>query len=131
MGAIIDTRTAIEASLRAALPNTIDVIPYARNVDPPARPVVMVRLDVVRKSKSAGGLWDVEGALVLIAAKTAPGDGDDELDDLLSDVLIGLESDQVRAALNWTEATRGTYPLDNPTNPAYSVAVNTHTVKES
>lgn len=113
-----------------ALPTDIDVQAYARNIDPPLRSTVMVRIDKVRPSKVGSGLWEVDAALVLIGAQTTPGAADDELDALLQDVLHALGSQAVANALTWTEATRAVYGEPEPTNPAYEVAVNTHIQKE-
>lgn len=113
-----------------ALPVDIDVQPYARNIDPPLRTTVMVRIDKVRPSKVAGGLWEVEAALVIVGAQTTPGSADDELDAALQDVLFALDTQKVANALTWTEATRAVYGEPDPTNPAYEVAVNTHIKKE-
>jgi hypothetical protein len=129
MGAL---RAPIIAALSApgVLPADIDVIPYARNIDPPDRTTVMVRVDDVEPSKTSQGTWTVTGALVIVAAKTAPGDGDDEVEDALMDVLVAVESPDITPGINWTKATRGTYPVDNPTNPAYDVAVTLHIAKD-
>ena len=113
-----------------ALPEDVDVIGYARNIDPPRRSTVMVRVDTVRPSQVAGSLWQVEAALVLIGAKTTPGPADDELDALLQDVLYALDTEQVSGALSWSEAKRAVYGEPDPTNPAYEVAVSTHIQKE-
>lgn len=130
MGGIVAARDAIAGALTAALPaNEYAVIPYARNIDPPRRPTVMVRIDRVIPSRAASGLWRVEGALVIVGAKTQGQSADDDLDNALADVLFALGNPAVASALTWTEATRGGYPDPDPTNPAYEVAVNTETVK--
>lgn len=123
-------RTEIVTALEAEMPEDVDVIPYARNIAAPDRSTVMVRIDAVKPSKIAGALWDVTGALVLIAAQTTPGPADDELDGLLQDVLYALGRPATAAALSWTEATRATYGEPDPTNPAYEVTVTTSIQKE-
>lgn len=126
-------RAPIVAALAApgVLPAGIEVIAYARNLDPPDTTTVMVRLDEVEPSKDAHGAWAVTAALVLVAAKTAPGAGDDELDDALLDLLVALDSSAITPGLHWTKATRGGYPNPEPTNPAYEVAVTLHIAKEN
>lgn len=116
--------------VEGALPDDIVVIAYARNIDPPSKSTVMVRIDKVTPSKVASSLWDVEAALVLVGAKTTPGAGDDELDALLQDVLIALDTQEVANALSWTQATRAVYGEPEPTNPAYEVVVTTRIQKE-
>lgn len=131
MGGITSAVADLSAALASALdPDLIRVLPFARNIDPPDLPTLMFRLDGVKPSKVAGGLWELSGALVLVGAVTDPGAGDVALDDALSDVLLALATPPVSEALNWSEATRGGYPNPDPTNPAYEVAVTTHTVKE-
>jgi hypothetical protein len=132
MGAIVTVRAEVAAMLTAtgALDDEVVVIPHARNIDAPAVPTVMVRIDAVRPSKAAGGLWELSGALVLVTPKSVPGAGDDDLDDLLSDVLVALAAPAVSPNVHWTEATRGGYPNPDPTNPAYEVAVTIHTAKD-
>lgn len=123
-------RDEIVAALTAGVPTDVDVIGYARNVAAPTRSTVMVRIDKVTPSKVAGSLWQVEAALVLIGAVTTPGPGDDELDALLQDVLVALDTN-LAGALTWSAATRATYAPDGEaTNPAYEVAVTTQVSKE-
>lgn len=123
-------RDQIVAVLQDGLPAGIDVIAYARNIDPPNKSTVMVRLDRVVPSRAASGLWDVDAALVLISAQTTPGAADDELDGLLQDVLYALDSQAVANALRWSEATRAVFGEPDPTNPAYEVAITTSIAKE-
>lgn len=124
-------REEIAALVGAGLDASVDVIPFARNIDPPSKSTVMVRIDAVRPSKATGALWEVDAALVLIAAKTAPGPADEELDALLQDVLYALDQQDVANAISWSEAKRAVYGNPDPTNPAYEVAVNTHIQKET
>jgi hypothetical protein len=118
-------RNEIVSILAGVLPAGIDVKAYADNIDPPLAPTVMVRIDKVRPSRTAGYLWDIDAALVLVAAQTYAGPGDDELDAALADVLAVLDRDDVASSLAWGEATRATYgPTDgDPTNPAYEITV--------
>ncbi|CCH79084.1 hypothetical protein BN12_40054 [Nostocoides japonicum T1-X7] len=109
-------RAAVADLLTEHLPDDVDVIPYARNIDSPARSTVMLRLDEVTPGV-ASGLGTYTFALLLIAAKTSPGPADDELDALLEDVLYALDrlSD---AGVTWSSARRATY---EDKNPAYEV----------
>lgn len=132
MGAVKDLRADLRAALVANLlpASAYNVIAYSRNIDPPAKPTVMLRFDGLTPGPVLG-TWVFKWALVLIAAKTLPGPGDDEIDDLLVDVVHAL--DQVGAAvpgITWSEATRAVYPPDTQTNPAYEVAVTVAAQKE-
>lgn len=119
-------RTALTAQLATYLPAGIDVVPYARAIDPPSRSTVMLRLDKVLPP-AAQGHNRAEYALVLIAAKTTAGPGDDELEALLEDVLFALDRMSDAMAVTWTEANRATY---NETNPAFEVLTTVTTSKE-
>lgn len=106
----------------------VDVLPYARNIDPPERSTVMVRTDEVRPSEVAEGLQDYRMALVLLAAKVEPGPGDDELDALLEDVLYVVTSSYAaEAGITWTVARRATY---QEATPAYEIDISVTTRKE-
>lgn len=124
-------RDVIVALLSAHVPSGVDVIAYARNIDPPSRSTVMVRIDKVTPSRAASALWEVTAALVLVSAKVTPGAGDDELDALLQDVLYALDQQDVANALSWTEANRAVYGEPDPTNPAYEVVVTAFINKEN
>ena len=117
----------VTAAVDAAMPPGVDVLGYARQIDPPARPTVMVRVDeVIRPPALPSGCRAYRFALVCIAAQTDPGGpADDELDGLLEDVLHALDTG---TDLTWENATRAVY---NDTNPAYEVAVTVHTIKEN
>jgi len=103
----------------------VDVMPYARQVDAPPRSLVMVRVDEVRPSGHPGAWRDYDLALVVIAAQTTAGAGDDELDAVLEDVLHALDT---ATALTWTTAKRAVY---NETQPAYEVALVVTVTKET
>ena len=117
----------VEAVTEAMSAIGVAVIGYARQIDPPAWPTVMVRVDEV--SRPAGmpqGCRVYKFALVCIAAKTDPdGPADDELDGLLEDVLHALDT---APDLIWETATRAVYA---ETSPAYEVALTVHTIKEN
>lgn len=126
-------RDTITQLLDGAMPDTVDVIGYARGIDPPSSQTVMVRVDRVTPAADvSGAVWKVEASLVLIEPGTTPGASDDALDGLLQDVLYALDTQDVSRHLTWTEAKRATYaPVDTPTNPAYEVAVTAYIQKES
>lgn len=112
---IIDT---LEAQVGAGLPlEGVDVIGYASNITPPARPVVMVRIDEVTPSQLSDRR-SYTFALILIPSQTEPGPADEELDQLLEDVLYAIDQADT---LTWTRALRATY--QNSTYPAYEVIV--------
>lgn len=111
----VTPRALIVDTLAPLLPAGVVVVPYARQVDAPAKSTVMVRVDEVRRAATQGSREYVF-ALVLIAGQTAAGPGDDELDGLLEDVLYALETGA--GGLLWTQAVRATY---ESANPAYEV----------
>ena len=119
-------RAMVTEVVKAAMPGWVDVMGYARQIDPPARPTVMVRVDeVTRPSDLPIGCRVYKFALVCVAALTDHGGAaDDELDVLLEDVLHALDS---APALTWDTATRAVYA---ETNPAFEVIV-TVTTKEN
>lgn len=119
-------RTQFYALLEEHLPEDVVLLPYARDIDPPAKPTVMVRIDQVAPSTVAGGLRDYRFGLVLVAAKTTAGPGDDELDGLLEDVLFALEQAS-SAGITWSTANRATY---KEANPAYEVTASVTINKE-
>lgn len=114
-------RTELVTELTATLPTSILVLPYARGIDPPTKPTVMVRVDQVTPSSNPQAQRDYQFALVLIATKTEAGPADDELDGLLEDVLYELDKS---TKINWTTAERATY---EEKFPAYEVTVTIHT----
>lgn len=118
-------RMLVNDALTAQLsPASVTVLPYARQIAPPPRPTVMVRLDRLIPGTLAGvgQVRSTELALIVLAAKTDPtGPADDELDALLEDVIHAVEQ---APGLTWTEAKRAVYA---DTIPAYEVSVTTHT----
>ena len=123
----MSARAQVTAAIDAAMPDGVDVVGYARQIDPPARSTVMVRIDeVTRPAGLPTGCRAYKFALVCIAASTDPGGpADDELDGLLEDVLHALD---VAPDLTWETASRAVY---NDTNPAYEVVLTVHTIKET
>ena len=109
-------RSQVVAALSASADLTYaTVIPYARDIDPPSKPTVMVRLDEVRPS-GAATTWNCRFGLVLVTPQTTAGPADEELEGFLIDVLFALVQAE---GLSWTNATRAIY---NESNPAFEVA---------
>jgi len=117
-------RQILTAMLRAALPEDVDVQPYAHNMTGPERSTVMVRVDRARNAPAGLGMRDYDFALVCIAPKTTWGPADDELDALLEDVLFALSSNSIPNAVVFTEAVRATYGEPDASNPAYEVTLS-------
>ena len=124
----MSARAALVEALRGWLPADVDVLPYARQIDPPDRSTVMVRVDELTPAP-VQGQRDAHVALVLLV----PGgvvDSDatakaveDELEALLADVLHVLDTDAATSRMWWTSAKRSVYGEPEPTNPAYEVTV--------
>lgn len=104
----------------------VNVIGYARNIDPPTKPTVLVRVDLVEPYPGLPDRNRYTFGLVLIPTRSGPGSADDELDDLLEDVLHALDN---APDLTWTRAERGTY--QDTTYPAYEVTLSVPFKKES
>jgi hypothetical protein len=123
--AVID---ALTAQVGPGLPlDGVRVIGYARTIDPPTTPTVLVRVDTVTPGGPLRQAWRTYGfALVLIPPTTEAGTADDELDAFLEDVLHAVEQ---APDLTWTRAQRGTY--QDTTYPAYEVTLDVPFTKET
>lgn len=113
-------REVVSTILTGTLPNSIDVVPYGRNVDLITKPTVLVFIDEVAPAKTGGSqMRDYTFSLVLLSPLTVQtGAMDDELDDTLEEVLLALTSG-VDGVL-WGKATRGTF---EEKYPAYTVTI--------
>lgn len=113
------------------LPDEVDVLPYSRQIDPPAKPTLMVRVDVTRPGPELG-TREHDVTLVLIAPGGLESDATEaELDALLEDVLQVLErNDTISNAVQWKSATRGSYGEPDPICPAYDISTTIRTEKE-
>lgn len=116
-------RSEVVDALDPLLPG-VTVLAYARNVDPPKKPLVMVRVDRVEPAPQVPNHNRYTFALVLLATKNEPKHADDELDELLEQVIFAINSED--SVLTWTSAVRGTY--ENTSYPAYEVTV-IHNIK--
>lgn len=121
-------REVIADRLAASLPATVRVEKYARNVDNPRRPTVMVRTDRVAPHPDAPTSHRTYTFTVLsVTPKIDPhGPGDDQADETLEDVLAAIDADDV---MRWTGTARGTW-LDTAL-PAYETTVEVvHTAQK-
>lgn len=130
-------RDSIIGALAAspALPDAEYAIePYARNITQPQLPTIMVRVDELRPSKTAGAMWDVIATLLLIEPQIEPGPADESLEAALTDVLFALDTEELAKALRWTSAKRAVFKAseaaDAQTWPAFEITVETLTIKE-
>lgn len=119
----MSARSEVVTLLTAVLPTDVDVIPYARDIDPPVLDTVLVRLDRVIPSPAGEGLRVYEIALVLVGRLTTAGPADDNLDGLLEDVLAALSRTEIPNGVTWSEARRATYGEPDGTNPAYELSL--------
>lgn len=112
-------RAALHALLVAAMPPPlevpavdgslgIDVLKYARDIDPPARVTVMLRHDEVERDPAAPlAQRRYTFALIILAASTTPDLVDDQLELALEEVLEVIE---LTASIpQWTAARRVLY----------------------
>ena len=100
-------RDVIVATLTGHLPAGVDLLPYARNIDPPAHPPSWSASIRSAPAKDVPAWWKVEASLVLIEPTTTPGPSDDNLDGLLQDVLYVLDTDDVARQVQLDPKQRG------------------------
>lgn len=120
----MSARDEVIEVLQSVLPTGYaNVEKYAREVDPPRKPLVMVRVDEVQPVPEAGaGARVMIMALVLLASRPDPGKADDELEDFLELVLWSI--DRNASNLTWTSAKRAVYrQSDSNEFPAFEVAI--------
>jgi len=99
----------------------IRVLEYARKIDPPAHPTVLVRYDRVRPAgKDAGArrVRSYEFGLLCVPAKSTGAPAEDEAGALLDDVLAVLDD---APNVLWSVAERGTF--EDSTYPAHEITV--------
>lgn len=119
------TARAAVGDLLAAHLDGVDVVAYARVLDGPSQPTVMVALTGARPGPAVGlTTWTVQ--LLLVGAKTVGADADDQVDGLLEDVVAALDH-VADAGIVWSSATRVTF---GDTQPAYEVTCEVTTTKE-
>ena len=114
-------RAEVVAALRTVIPDDILVIPYAKVIDPPKAPTVLVRVDQVEPLKP----WRRYGfALIVVTPYTNPdGPADENLDEVLEDVLYALDRHET---ITWDRARRSTFQE----RPAYLVSLSIPFTKE-
>ncbi len=101
-------RDVLVAALQVVVPKGIQVEKYTRELDGPDKPVLMVRVDEVRRHPSAPLAKRRYGfALILVSPATDPGKADDDLDDALEPVLRAIETTPTLP--QWEVARRGVY----------------------
>lgn len=103
----------------------VHVIEYARRIDAPAVPTVLVRQDSVEPSTFPQAWLDYVFGLVLVPPTIDPEQADADLEALLTDVLFALEQAD---NMTWSKATRGTF--QDTQFPAYEVTVSVPFAKE-
>ena len=125
------TRQVIVDLFAAHMPDGLDVLPYSRQIDPPTKATLMVRLDVTRPGPELGSR-DNDVTLVVVAPGGLEVEATEaELDALLEDVLHVLErNDVVSNAVVWESATRAAYGEPDPTNPAFDIKTTIRTQKD-
>lgn len=125
-------RDEVVNEVKALLPDgyaTVDK--YAQEVDPPRKPLIMVRLDEVQPVPEAGAGARVHlFGLIVLASRLETGPADDELEDSLELVLWSI--DRGTSNLHWTNARRVTYKQsDGNEYPAFEVSLRLpHTVTD-
>ena len=110
---LVDKLTVLEPAFR--------VLPYARTIDPPRKPTVLVRVDRVEPAGEAGArrVRRYRYAVIIIPIKTNGDPAEDELDACLEDVLAAIDA---APDVTWEAAERGTW--EDTAFPAYEVTVS-------
>jgi hypothetical protein len=119
-GPAVGPREYLERVLTAALPavDGVDIVRYARDVDPPARPTLLLRIDdVVRHPDAPQSQRRYGFTLILLGA----GDGEraeEELEEALETVLWAVEESPDLP--QWVRAERAVW---RDSTPAFEIAV--------
>src|SRR5512138_119134 len=97
-----------------------EVRKYARTIDPPAKPVAMLRLDQIEPGPEWGTRIYRYGIVVITGKQTMEGAADDELEDVVEDVLLALAKAVDGLAVVINTAKRGVYA---DTMPAFEIPI--------
>lgn len=114
----MSTLTDVVDALKAELPATIQVVPYATTLDNVTKPMVMVSLTEVRPIPEVPKHRTYAFDLVVISPYQAP-ERESDLVDLTNTVLGTVEDADL--GILWESATRSVYA---DTWPAYVVRTN-------
>jgi hypothetical protein len=111
-------RAELVALLSPLLPDFV-VVPYSKDITPPTKTSVLVRLDLVEAMPELPlGFRRYTFDVIVVAANAEAGAGDDEIDAALEDVLLVLDTS---GRTTWTRAERGVF--QSTQTPCYDVTV--------
>lgn len=120
-------RSDLAAALKPLLPAGTKIVDVPRGLDgiETARPVVMLYRERLEKAPNAIGAYFNTFALWIVSPNVDPRRAEDQLDNMLDEVIVALDS---LSWLNWANAERSTFG-DNQA-PAYKVELTIVTDKE-
>lgn len=120
-------RKQLAAGLKPLLPKSWIIFPDAQPVNAVARPTLLMQRSALVKSTGAPGWFESTYSLLIVSDQTIAETREDYLDNLLEELIEGLDT----LLILWSRAERGVF---NGTNPSYSVtmtAINNRPPKES
>ena len=113
----VDLRKNTLALIKPLVPKTWKLQPFAGFPDVIDRVTLALKLDSIKPSTKANGLWEVGYTLTVAEPKTAPGPSDDSLDESVMTLCQALD---LVPELAFTGATRVAV---SDTNPGYDLAI--------
>lgn len=96
------------------------VLKYARAIDPPPIPTVMIRLDQIERGEEWGTRVYRYALIAITGKQTIEGAADDELEDVVEDVLLALDKATDGLAITTGIGKRGVYA---ETMPAFEIPI--------
>lgn len=115
-------RQQLTDALSAALGDDVIVQAYADDVDPPARPLLMLRLDEITRPPAGPHHRLYTFGLIVLTPLTETGPADDQLESIVETVLYALDTAEPLGAVIWTAAKRASY---RDTYPAFEISLAT------
>lgn len=101
-------RAQIKAAVEETLPDSIRVLEYSKEIDPPRRTTAMVRVDeLVPLPQAPLSARVIRATLVVVATRNESQPADEELEDAVDLILWSIDNSPTN--LVWTTASRTTW----------------------